>query len=153
PATESPQMTTGSPTWEVFEHLVQRILESNHYVVQRNSRRGDAGFDLIGQLANDQWAIDVKYYRTARAQPALIEAAAKRVLANGITAGTTKAMLIVSCYLPQAMRQALEERFSVTFVDRVDLRIWAAKDPTYAQELDALLELDASVTQDVSEQR
>ena len=146
-------MTSGTPTWELFEQLVQRILESNSYLVQRHSRRGDAGFDLIGQLTDDQWAIEVKYYRTARAQPTLIESAAKRLLANGVAAGTTKAMLIVSCFLPPAMREALEEKFSVTFVDRMDLGIWAAKVPIFAQELDALLESDPSTTRDVSEQR
>jgi hypothetical protein len=44
-----------------------------------------------------------------------------------------KAMLIVSCVLPDALRDALGDKFSVTFVDRIDLLSWAATEPALVE--------------------
>lgn len=137
-------MHENKPTWELFEDLVCRILEANGFKVTVHGRRGDRGFDLLGTLKSEQWAIEVKYYRTVRAQPTLIEAAATRVVNNGITAQALKGMLVLSCVLPTEMREALERKFSVTFVDRVDLRNWVVHSPELAEELDALIESDPS---------
>ncbi len=120
-------MGNNTATWQLFEDLARRILESNNFTVERHSPRGESGFDFIGRLDDELWAIEVKYYRTARAQPSLIEAAANRLIANGLTAQTAKGMLIMSCLLTPSLRTALEERFSVTFVDRVDLRNWRSR--------------------------
>lgn len=131
-------------TWELFEDLVCRILAANNFEVKANSRRGNRGFDLLGTLGNEQWAIEVKYYRTARAQPSLIEAAATRLVNNGKAAEVLKGMLVVSCILPVGLREELERKFSVAFVDRVDLWNWVAAFPELAEELDALIESDPS---------
>lgn len=133
-----------TPTWELFEDLVRRILAANNFQVTVRTRRGDRGFDLLGTLGNERWAIEVKYYRTVRAQPTLIEAAATRLVNNGITVQALKGMLVVSCILPGELREVLEQRFSVTFVDRVDLRNWVAASPELSEELDALIEADPS---------
>ncbi|GLU37401.1 restriction endonuclease [Pseudomonas sp. NBRC 100443] len=140
-------MNPSTPTWKLFEELVHRILQVNKFSITAHSPRGDAGFDFIGMLGGDSWAIEVKHYRTVRPQPSLIEAAATRLVNNGITAHAMKGMLIVSCILPPELREVLEQKFSVTFVDRVDLRIWASATPVLAEELDALLETDPSVLQ------
>jgi hypothetical protein len=134
-------MNQSPPTWQLFEDLVRRILETNNFSVTRHSPRGDPGFDFLGQLGGDRWAIEVKYYRTVRAQPSLIEAAATRVVNNGALAQATKGMLVVSCSLSPAIREVLERRYSVAFVDRADLRNWASIVPRLAEELDALLEI------------
>jgi len=135
-------MQQSAPTWELFEDLVRRILEANNFQVTVYTRRGDRGFDLFSIHEHERWAIEVKYYRTVRAQPTLIEAAATRLVNNAITAQALKGMLVVSCILPPGLREALERRFSVTFVDRVDLRNWAAAFSGLAEELDALIETD-----------
>ena len=93
-------------TWQLFEDLARSILEANNFDVTRNRLRGDQGFDLLANLGNESWAIEVKYYRTARAQPALIDAAA-RLEINGITAQAGKGMLIVSCFLPGKLERRL----------------------------------------------
>jgi len=141
------------PTWQQFENLVCRILEANNFSVQRHSPRGDTGFDFIGILSNEQWAIEVKYYRTARARPSLIESAASRVINNGITARATKGMLVVSCLLPAELRLLLEQKFSITFVDRVDLKNWALVSPGFVEELDALIDGDPALSQEISSDR
>lgn len=135
------------PTWQMFEDLVRRILEANHFRVSVHSPRGDEGFDLSANLFDETWAIEVKYYRTARAQPALIDAAAARVESNGARVRANKGMLVVSCLLPGELRHALEQKFSIAFVDQVDLRIWCAAHPDLADELDALLETNPSEPQ------
>lgn len=142
-------MLQSSASWRQFEDLVTRILEARGFVVHRHTLSGDAGFDFVGTFQNERWAIEVKYYRTARAQPALIEAAALRVVANGPGAQAQKGMLIVSCVLQGALRSELEEKFGISFVDRIDLRIWAAVEPGLVEELDALIEADPSWPQEV----
>lgn len=142
-----------SAPWQLFEDLVRRILEANNFSIRRHSPRGDAGFDFIGHSANEEWAIEVKYYRTARAQPTLIEAAAVRVVSNGKEAKARKGMLVVSCVLSAAVRHALEEKFGITFVDRVDLRNWAAATPGLVDELDAIVEAEPGPSPDAQDRR
>lgn len=140
-------MNTSASTWQQFEDLVQRILEANNFEVHVHSPRGDKGFDFVAQLAGERWAVEVKYYRTMRAQPALIESAAKRVVSNGTSAGATRGMLVVSCFLTNELRYVLEQKFSFAFVDQVDLRNWCAAHPALSEELDALLEANPSEPQ------
>ncbi|XEG91351.1 restriction endonuclease [Edwardsiella tarda] len=137
-------MNPSVPTWRLFEDLVCRILEANNFRATKNNIRGDRGFDLLADFENERWAIEIKYYRTARAQPSLIDAAAVRVASNGVAAQVQKGMLVVSCILPTELREALEQKFSITFVDQVDLRIWCNSHPDLAEELDALLEASLS---------
>lgn len=133
-------MNQSVPTWRLFEDLVRRILEANNFLVKVNDVRGDKGFDLSASFENEHWAIEVKYYRTARAQPSLIDAAAARIAINGIAAQAQKGMLIVSCILPAELRDTLEKKFPITFIDQVDLKVWCKSYPVLAEELDALLE-------------
>lgn len=52
-----------------FEALVRQILEANDFTIQPPEMLGrDIGFDFTGTLGNEVWAIEVKFYRTARAQ-------------------------------------------------------------------------------------
>lgn len=140
-------MNTSASTWQQFEDLVRRILQANNFEVHVHSPRGDRGFDFVAQLAGEAWAIEVKYYRTARAQPSLIEAAATRIVSNGKNANAKKGMLVVSCLLTGELRYALEQKFSITFVDQVDLRNWCVAHPNLSEELDALLEANPSEPQ------
>jgi hypothetical protein len=140
-------MNPSVPTWQLFEDLVRRILEANNFRVTTNNIRGDRGVDLLADFVNERWAIEIKYYRTARAQPSLIDAAAARVASNGVAAQVQKGMLVVSCILPVELREALEQKFRITFVDQVDLRIWCNSHPDLADELDALLEASPSEPQ------
>lgn len=140
-------MKTSESTWQQFEDLVRRILQANNFQVDIHSPRGDKGFDFYAELAGEVWAIEVKYYRTARAQPSLIESAAIRVVSNGRDAGARKGMLVVSCVLTGELRRALEEKFSITFVDQIDLRNWSAAHPELTEALDALIEASPSEPQ------
>lgn len=136
-------MKYNESNWKRFEDLVRRILESNSFQIRENLIRGDEGFDFLGSLGHDTWAIEVKYYRTARARPSLLESAAKRVVANGIRHNANKGMLIASSVFTPETRMMLERKYSIVLVDRTDLRIWASQWPELMDELDSLLELDS----------
>lgn len=140
-------MNPSKPTSKLFEDLVRRILEANDFTVTEDNLRADKGFDLLANFQSSIWAIEVKYYRTPRAQPSLISAAATRVALNGIAAQAVSGMLIVSCILPGDLRDEFEKKFSITFIDQVDLRIWCKSHPDLAEELDALLEISPRDTQ------
>lgn len=146
-------MSDQRPMWQRFEDLVHKILEKNSFRIQTNSTRGDEGFDFLGRLENENWAIEVKYYRTARVRPLLVEAAATRVVVNGINRQAEKGMLIISSLLTPEIRTALENKFSIVFVDRVDLRNWASVSPELIDELDVLLELDPEFSDDHKSKR
>lgn len=137
-------MSPSGSSWRQFEDLVGRILQANNFIVEVHSPRGDNGFDFLAHQSNETWAIEVKYYRTARAQPALIESAATRVANNGVNALATRVMLVVSCFLTAELRQILEQRFGITLVDQVDLRNWCVTHPSLMEELDTLLEASPS---------
>jgi Restriction endonuclease len=143
-------VTPAEKPWKQFEDLVRRILEARNFSVLHRSARGDRGFDFDGHFAGERWAIEVKYYRTARAQPSLIESAAFRVSNNGFIEHATKAMLVISCLLPDVLRNRLEQRFQITIADRVDLRNWVAASPSpgLVDELDALIEADPASPED-----
>ncbi len=128
----------------LFEDLVRRILTAINFDVAKNDVRGERGFDLLATLGNEQLAIEVKYYRTARAQPSLIEAAALRLVNNAVHAQAMKAVLVVSCVIPHKLEEQLVKKFNLVFVDRDVLRVWVANFPDLLEELDALLELDPS---------
>jgi hypothetical protein len=135
-------------TYLLFEDLVRRILEVNRFSVSRPQRE-DCGFDFLGTIGNETWAIEVKYYRTVRAQPTLIESAATRLANQGVSARAMKGMLVVSCVLSPTLREAFEQKFGITFVDRVDLRDWVSATPRLGEELDALVESDPGEFQTV----
>ncbi len=126
--------------YEHFEDLVRRILVLNHFSITPFPPGRDRGFDFLGTLGSDTWAIEVKFYRTQRAQATLIETAALRLNHRGVTAQATKGMLVVSCYLPIQLRLQLEKDFNLTFIDGADLANWAASDPALLSELQSLLE-------------
>ncbi len=126
--------------YEHFEDLVRRILVLNHFSITPFPPGRDRGFDFLGSLGSDTWAIEVKFYRTQRAQATLIETAALRLNHRGVTAQATKGMLVVSCYLPIQLRLQLEKDFNLTFIDGADLANWAASDPALLSELQSLLE-------------
>ncbi|MEZ2294982.1 restriction endonuclease [Variovorax sp. RCC_210] len=137
-------MELSSPSKQ-FEDLIKRILEVNAFRVSKfNSPRNIGGFDFIGDTADEKWAIEVKFYRTARAQASLVESAAARLVHRDISAQDWKGMLIVSSVISPALKLALEEKYGLVFIDRFDLFSWAASSPMLADELSSLLEVSPS---------
>ncbi len=128
------------PTWQQFENVVLKIFRRKSFSIESHSPQGDAGYDFDAELVGLRWAIEVKYYRSARAQVGLVEAAAVRVMNNGLAAQVDRAALVVSSFISPEQRRVLENKYSVTFIDRADLAIMASEWPELADELNAILE-------------
>jgi hypothetical protein len=125
----------------LFEALVRRILEAKNFVIHEHGQAlGDAGFDFIARLGPDAWAIEVKYYRTVRPQVSLLEAAASRLTSRAPRFQAKKGMLVVSCLVPPELRTRLEEKFSLTIIDRSELLAWITGIPELLDALSALLD-------------
>lgn len=133
-----------------FEDLVRRILVAQNFELRDLSMpTAVAGIDFIARHRGEAWAIEVKYYRTVRPQVYLLEAAASRLSSRATQYQAKKGMLVVSCLIPPELRSRLEERFSLTLIDRGDLLIWTRELPDLLDALSALLdpstaELEAS---------
>ncbi|GBQ94878.1 hypothetical protein [Gluconobacter cerinus] len=132
-----------------FENLVGNILEINNFIISPSLPETNNKFDFHATLGNEKWAIEVKFYRTPRAQAGLIENAAIRLNHEGVKARVTKGMLVVSCYLPAELRLYLETSFNLTFIDRADLINWSAKNTEILGKLQSILGIPSNdLTQD-----
>jgi hypothetical protein len=120
-----------------FEQVVRRILEANGFSV--TPMQGHS-FDFLASERGTTWAVEVKFYRTPRAQVSLLEAAAAQLANRGLIAQAWKAMLVVSAVIPPAVRAQLQQKHGMLFADRTDLASWAARAPELLDELHSILE-------------
>lgn len=127
-----------------FEEIVRKILVIKGFRLTQNTILADRGFDFIAQLHDDYWAVEVKFYRTARPQLGLLEAAALRLTSRAPEYQAKKGMLAVSCLVPPDLLMRLTDKFSIKVVDRVELLSWAAESPDLLDELSSLLEATAT---------
>jgi hypothetical protein len=139
-------MSSTSATWSTpkqFEALVGRLLEANGFLIDAESAsRLGVDFVVGRESTTLAFAIEVKYYRTARAQIALIDAAATILQTKISSAQSLQGMLVLSCQLPVDMKQSLERKLGIFLVDRHILYLWATKLPEALDELNAMLEND-----------
>ncbi|MBX7135014.1 MAG: restriction endonuclease [Fimbriimonadaceae bacterium] len=136
---------------EEFETIVRRILQARNFVIEESPV--DEGFDFIARLGNEDWAIEAKYYRTVRPQVALLEAAAQKLISRARRYQAQRGMLIVSCILPPELLSHLENRFSLTLVDRAQLLAWVTEIPELLDQLSALLDAEPSELKPPPERR
>ncbi len=125
-----------------FEDLVVALLKANGFGVDRERTSGpDRGFDFWISLADQDWAVELKFYRTRKAQISLLRsAAAKLIQAIEQSSNLKRGMLIVSSDLLPEQRLRLEQEYGIVFVDRTDLFVWCANAPELQDRLSALLE-------------
>ncbi|HEY8961923.1 MAG TPA: restriction endonuclease [Luteolibacter sp.] len=125
-----------------FEDLVVELLKANGFGVDREPGiQPDRGFDLWISLADQGWAVELKFYRTRRAQISLLRSAAAKLLqAIQNTPSLKRGMLIVSSDLVPEQRLRLEQEYGIVFVDRTDLFTWCANAPELQDRLSVLLE-------------
>ncbi len=129
-----------------FEDLARRILEKNQFKFKNDGFVGYEGrFDFLAERDGFQWAIEVKFYRSAHLQVSLLSAAVSRFISQAKGMQDSVGMLVVSCFLSRSLRLAFEEKYSIFFIDRADLLYWAARSPGLLQELNSLLEPDVDL--------
>jgi len=122
-----------------FENLVGRLLLANNFLIKPKVP-GDLKVDFLASFNRDGWAIEVKFYRTARAQISLIESAAARLSNLILSHSGLKGMLVISSFLSLATKLTLEKKFGLVLIDRTVLNNWAAQLPDIADELNSILE-------------
>lgn len=126
--------------WQ-FEELVAKILKANGFSVDPDWPFGpERGFDFLATIDNDRWAIEAKYYRTERAQPALLDVAAERLSAALEAEQLTNGMLVVSCVVDPAARLRFEESYGILVCGRGDLSVWARRSHELSEQLTDMLE-------------
>lgn len=96
----------------------------------------DHGWDLT--VANT-YAVEIKYYRTSRAQIELVRRAAAQVV-HAATRHSLRPVLLVSCNLSGQQRLKIEDEFAITIFDRVDLLITASRFESILVKLSPLLD-------------
>ena len=128
-----------------FETIVTELLQANGFRIDRNlSASGiQVPFDLVAIRRDERWAVEVKYYKTARAQVRLVRTAAA-VLVSGLFANRLKGLLIISSILPPEVRETLEGEFGIVIASRDELLTWAAKAPHLMDRLNSILESETS---------
>lgn len=124
-----------------FEDIVVRLLSSKEFeFTDTQTHHVAKGYDFTASRGDERWAIEVKYYRTARAQISLIEAAIAQVLNRTENEPALRVMIIVSSIINRRVRSALEDKYGVAIWDRLVLFDAAAEDAEIVDELGALLE-------------
>jgi len=96
-----------------FEEIVQELLKLNGFRVTQPEKQQP--FDFQATQDNVVYAVEVKHYRTERAQPSLLQAAALQLLSALERGALSKGMLITSCTLYPELRESLENRFGLIF--------------------------------------
>lgn len=127
-----------------FYSLVIEILTANRFKLTINFNN-ELGFDFIGhQDASDEFPILLKYYRTERAQPSLISAAAENLVQAAVIAKYKHAVLIVSSVVEPTIKDSLEKRFQIKIIDKLALLSMSLSKP---ELYDALIAIDDSSTE------
>ena len=126
-----------------FEELVVRLLEATGYSVRSiDPQSYDFGYDFEAIRGTEEWLVEIKYYRTTRAQISLLGAAAGRLAYSLEKSSRGRGMLIVSSLVPREMSDFIEGRHGIRVVDCKGLASWTASLPETADELAAMLGID-----------
>lgn len=120
-----------------FEDCVGRILEASGFEMRYV---GEDSHDFIATYNGVSWRVEVKHYRTKTPQFSLIDVAAARLATPGLMESESKAMLVVSCDVTEAMKAQLGPSYGVLIVDRGILVNLCLKHPPLLEELQELLE-------------
>ncbi|MGB7801326.1 hypothetical protein [Buttiauxella sp.] len=126
-----------------FEVLVKGILEATEYF---DSVEWSEQYDFVLGKGQEQYIVEVKYYRTMRAQPQLINKALnslrriKELKQDEIDDGVN-AILIVSSYLELELKQTIEEDNDIVVIDLLDLINMTSHSPESRDKLVRFLEI------------
>lgn len=122
-----------------FECLVKEIIRKNSFQIEEPLSRDD--FDFLVSLDRKKFVIEVKYYRTQRAQISLLKIAAARLAVSSDPVDTT-GVLIISSKLEPNVKEALEQEYNIILADQDDLILWATSVPELIDPLFSILEID-----------
>lgn len=124
-----------------FEKLVQKLLKHRNFTVY-NTTNSQADFLIKKDILT--WAVEVKYYKTQRAQLKLLNSAVRQIQYEREKNPELLGMLITSCLLTKEQKSHLSEMYDLIILDRQNLFHYASTSPELTEELYAILEIDPS---------
>lgn len=126
-----------------FEVLVKEIFDATEYFDTVEKREQ---YDLHLEKDGGQCIVEIKHYRTMRAQSQLIYKALnflgklKELKQDEIDDGVT-AVLVVSSYLEQELKTTIEEENDIIVIDLLDLISLTSRSPELRDKLVRFLEI------------
>lgn len=128
-----------------FTQLVADTLQSYDFQITfQPLADAERRVDFRAIRNNQPWLIEVKFYRTERAQRALLDSAALRLVGYLNRDRSANGVLVVSCVLDQDMKAQLEKEHGIAIADRADVISWVSDKPDLMERLLTLLEPNGS---------
>ncbi|MHC8326022.1 restriction endonuclease [Pseudomonas sp. LB1P83] len=122
----------------IFEQLVEKILKYNNFTIFKTQ---PSHADLLIRKNSTTWVVEIKHYKTQRAQLKLLSNAAKQIRIAMEKRPIARGMLVASCIITQEQRAYLRQRYGITIIDRQELFHLASDSPELIEELYANLEI------------
>lgn len=130
-------MNVGLELYYRFESIVKDLFKALGYVVSDETHRDT---DFVFKTPSSRFVVEVKFYRTQRAQLGLIDNAAKQAI-NAARKHHAKAVVVVSASFTASQITALQEKWEILLIDRSTLINLASPFPEIYDELSTLLEI------------
>jgi hypothetical protein len=122
-----------------FEQLIEQILSGARVSLSAHAGLRDVGYDFTARAEHRTWAVEVKFYRSPRAQFSLLSRAALHLASTVKSLEATAGALLVSSEVSEPERVRIQVETGISIGDRNDLIRWAT---TYAPDaLDRLTAL------------
>ena len=128
-----------------FEQCIVEAFTHLGFTPRLLMEQRDVGFDFVLTLNEvAQYAVEVKYYKSAHAKSSLIKTSAQRLLNAAKAQRISKAILVLSSAISPGLRVELENDFQISIVDRVDLLMMTSNHPELNDKIRSLLEIEAT---------
>ncbi|GMR20935.1 MAG: restriction endonuclease [Gammaproteobacteria bacterium] len=126
-----------------FEECVFEVFSNLGFIPRYLQTQRDLGFDFVLTLNEvPQYAVEVKYYKSAHPKSLLIKTSAKRLLNSSKSQNISKAILVISSHISIELREELENDYQISIVDRIDLLMMSSNYPELNDKLRSLMETD-----------
>ena len=133
-------MISEIPQYIKFENFTIELLKFHGFDITQTEQKNNSQYDFKAKRNSDLWAVEVKFYKTSRAQMPLIESAATQLAIHISNPENLKGMLIISCAISKNQREYIEKKYGILLVDRSDLFNWASNRSDLTEELVSILE-------------
>jgi len=156
---ETPLRASISAVFLNFEDVVAKILAENGYQFMardsfvRFTQRRFGVVDFVFKKEEDNWLVEVKFYRTVQSQFGILRTACAQLVSYLSSSGLNnkKGMLVVSSIIRDEDKRKLQEIFNIQILDRSDLRELASLNLELIEELESLLEDPFAASESISE--
>jgi len=122
-----------------FEKTISALLSHNGYSIPTKK---PTRADFFVKKGNITWVVEIKFYKTQRAQLNLLSNAARLIRLDMDKDPNVRGLLIASCVITDAQRSHLKNEYGISVLDRQLLLHLASDSPEITEKLHALFEID-----------